>query len=253
MIVFILLILTTLGASIQPTNGEDLRKEIANPTAAIQLLSFDFASHQNSGPYNRSEDVLDTHPRYFTKGENWNLVHHFDIPLVLKPDDVDNNDHFGLGNAAYRMYVSPSKYKDWAWGMGPAIRASTGATEIFNNNSTAAGIAVSVVYQPVIFSMGGELVQLWSDRVNETRVHPIVETHLGAKTTLGFLDTITVDWRAPEGQRFTVPMGMEIRQLFRSELDTPVSVSFGVFGDTTRPDNTSDWHWRLRLNIVNSK
>ncbi|MBO9667262.1 MAG: hypothetical protein J7501_10670, partial [Bdellovibrio sp.] len=196
---------------------------------------------------------LDASPRYFTKGDNWNLIHTFDVPLVYAPDTVENKSHFGLGNMGYRMYVSPASKGDWAWGLGPAIRASTGSSEIFEDNTTAVGVAMSVVYQPMIFSMGGELVQLWSNTVNETLVHPIVDAHIGEKTTLGFLDTITVDWRAEEGQRFTIPMGIEIRQLFRSELNTPLSVSFGVFGDVTRPDHASDWHWTLRLDFVTSK
>lgn len=253
MIVFIVFLLTAMGVYIQPSSQDDLRMELDNPVSAMQVLSLDSENHENSGPYNRTQSLFNVEPRFFSKGVSWNFIHYPSLPLVLQPQENKNASDFGLGNLEYRGYLTPSHTATWPWGVGAAFRVPTGASTIFPENKFAAGIAVAVVYQKSIMTLGGEGVQLWSDNVNETRVRPIVKVRPGKKTTIGFLDTITVNWNAEEDQRWTIPTGIEVSQLFRSYEDMPVNVSLGAFGNVVRPEHTSDWYWRISVDLVMSK
>jgi hypothetical protein len=238
MLVFVIVLLTALGVSIQPSNEKDLRKDLANPVSYNQILTSDFTMHQNTDPFNRSQEIWNLQGKFYSLLDEYVIVHYTTMPLIFQPMDDENRNQFKTGNFEYRGYITSKKQGDWVFAVGPDIR-------MFNSG----GLAVVVIYQPSIFTVGGEGVQIWGEDINQTEVKPIVSLRLGRKTTIGMLDTITVKWLEEKENRWTIPVGLEVGQLFRAQDHLPVNVSFGAFSNVVRPDNASDWYWRLKVDL----
>jgi hypothetical protein len=257
MLVLIICVLTFMGIRVQPENPDDLRRDLANPASATQELTMQYRSNEDYGPYNRAQSILFAQPKFFSRFANFHWAHHLDIPIVEQPDPVRNESTSGLGNTLYRSYLVSDPHngqsQNWVWGAGPALTIPTADPRLNFDQAWLGGVSVLLLYQPSIFTVGAEATQLWGDDVSQIEVRPIVKLRLGTKSTVGLFDTIRMDWRAPEGDHLTFPMGLEFAELFHGPEGRPVTVSFGAFGNIKRPQESSDWYWRLSINVLMSK
>ena len=60
---------------------------------------------------------------------------------------------------------------------------------------------------------------------------------------------INADWKAPSGQKWTVPIGASIGRFVRFG-EMPVSMQAGYYYNIERPDGGSDWELRFQLRLL---
>lgn len=256
MIIFIVFLVTTMSAWLEPHPGDDLRKALENPMADISALPLSFEAHENTPPYNRTQSILNLRTHLPTHIESWTLVNRLNIPLEEQPELDRNASVAGLGDISYRGLFSPKPEK-FIWGIGPYISAPSGTSSLLTSGKWAAGLSAGFLIQPLDLSVGAVFTQIASfagdsskPKINRLEIEPVLVYRFAEKTSLQFLDTIIADWEMAKDDRWNVPVGVQINQLIDKRGVGPVNVSFGAFGNVVRPSGVSDWYWKLQLNFV---
>lgn len=260
MAVALIILFAALGFAVSPNNPNDLRVALSNPVTPIQTLALTLDQNENYGPFNRTQSVLDIEPVFFTNLNEAHWIHRLRLPVLQQPELDQNADSMGIGDFSYKGFYAGLNSGKWKWGVGPWILLPTASKRAMGSGKYSVGPAVVLLYQDGPLSLGGMVTQAWSiagdserDDVNTLEADPLVSMIIGEKTTIDLLDTIYLNWDAPEGNKLTVPMGVKVRQLFRSKKEMPVEGYVGVFGNVIRPDNASDWYWTIGVNMVLSK
>ena len=77
-----------------PAKDEDLQKASQNPIADLVSVPFQSNTNFNSGPFNRTQEVLNIQPVVpMHLGEDWNVISRTIIPLVSQPDPLHRQQH----------------------------------------------------------------------------------------------------------------------------------------------------------------
>lgn len=259
MAVALILLFAALGFSVSSKNPNDLRNTLGNPVALVQTYDFTLNQNQNVGPYNRTQSVFKIDPVFYSKEGDWAWIHRPALLVLQQPDQHDNSDVFGFGDLSYKGYLTPVQHGKWIWGVGPWLIVPSGSSGQLTTGKYSIGPTVALLHQDGPLTLGATVSQVWSfagdgDRedISVVEADPIVRMLIGEKTTIGLLDTIRLNWKAESGQKLTVPMGIEVRQLFRGHT-MPIEAYAGVFGNVIRPDNSSDWYWKIGVNLVISQ
>ena len=87
------------GRSGAPAKDEDLQKASQNPIADLVSVPFQSNTNFNSGPFNRTQEVLNIQPVVpMHLGENWNVISRTIIPLISQPDPLIDSSTNGIGD-----------------------------------------------------------------------------------------------------------------------------------------------------------
>jgi hypothetical protein len=97
------------GRSGAPAKDEDLQKASQNPIADLVSLPFQSNTNFNSGPFNRTQEVLNIQPVVpMHLNEDWNVISRTIIPVVSQPDPLINSSTNGIGDVTQSLFLSPT-------------------------------------------------------------------------------------------------------------------------------------------------
>jgi hypothetical protein len=104
--------------------------------------------------------------------------------------------------------------------------------------------------------LGGLVNNVWAiygggprTNYNVTTVQPFVNYNFGHGTYLTFSPIITANWEATSGNRWTVPVGGGVGQIFKLG-EQPVNAQIGAYYNVVRPDFGPDWSIRFQLQLL---
>ena len=101
------------------TKDEDLAKASQNPIADLVSVPFQSNTNFNSGPFNRTQEILNIQPVVpMHLNEDWNVISRTIIPLVSQPDPLINSSTNGIGDITQSLFLSPSNAGKLIWGVG---------------------------------------------------------------------------------------------------------------------------------------
>ena len=80
-------------------------------------------------------------------------------------------------------------------------------------------------------------------------IQPFVNYNLSSGWYLTSVPVISADWKAPSGQKWTVPMGGGIGRFVRVG-QMPLSVQAGYYYNVEKPDGAAGWALRLQLRLL---
>jgi hypothetical protein len=113
----------------QAQDSEDLRAKVQNPISSLISLPFKF--NFDYGAPNGEASFLNIQPVVPVTVGDWNLANRAIIPLIDNPGEVAGTLNIpnpipgegatGLGDINYSLFLSPVKYKNAIWGIGPSI------------------------------------------------------------------------------------------------------------------------------------
>jgi hypothetical protein len=242
-------------------SDEELQKKLSNPLADLVSLPFQYTGNANAGPLDKAQHTLNIQPVYpTTLNAEWSLIHRAIVPLLSQPAFTPGEDRKGgLGDIVYEGYFAPTpKPGGLIWGVGPAIQLKTATDDRLGSGKWAAGPAFVALEQSGQWSLGALVTQLWSfagddnrAAISQFQLQPIVSYRLSGKNTIGYLGTITANWKEDRSsQRWTVPLGMSYSILTRPAGMGPVNFILGAGYNVIRPDNAADWFVRFQVNFV---
>ena len=142
------------------------------------------------------------------------------------------------------------------WKLGPQVVRPSASDDPLGEGTWSAGVAsVAFAVEGVRFygALGSERCALAGEvdrgTANGFLIQPFVNYNLVDGWYLTSVPVINADWKAPNGQKWTVPIGAGIGRFVRFG-GMPVSVQGGYYHNVEKPDGGSDWALRFQLRLL---
>jgi hypothetical protein len=251
------------GASQQSL--EDVSKQLNNPVADIWSLNFQFNRYYLNGKVTdrtREQALLNFQPVlpvHLT--ENWNLITRPVFPFIFNSPAFEPgkgwHDESGFADVALLSLLSPAKLTSGLiWGLGPTFIFPTASDNSLGQGKYQAGPAAVGLYIGKEWIFGTLVQQWWSfagdngsrPGTNQANIQYFIQYLFGDHWQIGMAPNILVDWKADQGQRFTVPVGLGIGKLVKIG---PLPVKFTLEGDymAVNPDDFGQ-RYGVRFQII---
>lgn len=254
---FLSLVLLGVALSAHAQNVDELAKKTQNPIGDIISVPFQFNFNPDIGPFGRPQDLLNIQPVVpFRVHPDWNLIVRTIVPVLSQPVGAAQRD-YGLGDIQLQTFLSPSAPSAFIWGVGPVVQMPTRSEPTLGNGLWGAGIGGVVVNISGPWVYGALVNHVWSIgdptatrfEYSVTTIQPFVNYNFGRGLALGISSTSTANWDAAPGQKWTVPLGAMLTQTFVFNKQ-PMSLGAGAFYNVVRPDNASDWQFRIQYSLI---
>jgi len=238
-------------------SAAELAKKAQNPIANMISVPFQNNTNFGLGEYNRSQNVLNIQPVLPTSLGKWNLINRFIVPLVSQPVlSTESDSKFGLGDIVYEGFFTPVGSGKITWGVGPVLIIPTASNALLGSGKWSAGPAAIVVAFAGKFVLGGVAYNAWSfagkkDRadVNQGFVQYFVNYNLPKAWYITSAPAITVNWDAPENNKWIVPFGGGMGKIFaigKQKLNGQVR----AYWNAVKPDAVNGPDWTLIAQLV---
>jgi hypothetical protein len=233
---------------------EELSKEVANPLA--DLISFPIQNNLDTGlgDFDRSRNVLNIQP--VVPFSNGRIITRTIVPFVWIPDISSESESFssGLSDIQATVFFAPER-EGATIGYGAVLEVPTGGSAR-GSEKWSLGPSVVALVAPGDWTLGLLANNIWSiagdaDRadVNKGLAQYFIVRQLGSGWYVNSAPIITVNWKAPEGQRWIVPFGLGAGKLhFFGRL--PINAQVGAYYNAVKPDIGPDWQFRFQVQFV---
>jgi hypothetical protein len=244
----------------QTTDVAGIAGAARNPIAAVVNLPLELSAGFNSGASGRALYATNFQPVIpITLSDQWNLITRTSLTLAWQPAmGTGESGTFGLGAVQVGAVLSPALAQNGnVWGVGAVVQVPTATDEALGSRLWGVGPAVVALTTPDPFMLGFLVTNLWSLGSNPESRYNVMSLQLLASYDLperpgayvSFAPTITADWEAPGGQRWTVPLGLSIGQAFEFGRQA-FNLEVGAYYNAIRPETAAEWQVRLQLSLL---
>jgi hypothetical protein len=252
-------------ASSTPSASE-LAKEISNPVTSLWQLQLQFnnvqletgGSSPVGGEWVNNLYFQPVMPVSLTKGVNLItrpvLTLYNSVPIPTGPSSTERKTTFG--DMTLAQVLSPAGTEPWIFGAGPTWIFPTAGSDATGQGKWQVGPAVGGGYITPKFMIAAFAQQWWSfagdadrESTSQLRVLPLIFRFFGKGWSVGYSGDILADFKAPSGQKWTVPLGLSIGKVaFLGKLPVQVQIAGQYFVE--RPTGGPDWNVQLQLTPV---
>lgn len=237
---------------------QELAKKSQNPVGNIISIPFEFRTYDDtdSGLELNSLMIKPVYP--MDLGEDYILINRFIIPVI----DVENKgdsfqlsnsstipagaDRTGLGNIQYQSFVTSSNPGAVIYGVGLALELPTHAGNLGTDKYSAGPTAI-VLSMPGKWVIGALAQNLWDvggpgdDDINQFLFQYFINYNISNGWYLTTTPTMTADWEADSGNRWTIPVGGGVGKLHKFGGKVPVDFKLQAYSNVEKPSGGSDW------------
>jgi len=258
--VFILGCLLAFAASsavAQQEDAEALAKKAQNPIANMISVPIQTNTNFNVGPLNGTQEVVNIQPVIPIKlTDDWNVITRWITPVIYQPSfGPGQGDTFGLGDINPSFFFSPAG-GDLVWGVGPTVVVPTATNRSLGQGKLSFGPTAVIVYTPGHWVLGALVNNVWSvagdshrPNVNQGLLQPIVNYNIEDGWYVMSAPIITANWNAPNGNKWTVPIGGGGGKLVRVG-GLPLNISLQAFDNVVSPASGPDWTIRFQVQAL---
>jgi len=260
-----ILLLSSIAAAQQKPEDEgeqkELTKQVQNPVSRLISVPLQNNSNFGIGPLDRTQNVLNIQPVIPSRlGENWNLITRVVMPVVLRPN-LNQRDAsiMGLGDINPTFFLSPARRGKLIWGIGPDFVLPTATNSLLGQGKWSGGPAVVALVQPDPWSIGVLINNVWSfagesdkPAVNQLLLQYFLNYNLKKGWYIALQPIITANWKATNGNTWTVPFGGGVGRVFRLVYQ-PVNVTLQFYGNAVHPAGASPWSMRVQMAFLYPK
>jgi hypothetical protein len=249
---------TLLASNASAQDTPELAQLAQNPIAKAISLPFQNNLNFGVGPRNDAQDTLNIQPVLpFDIGTNWNVIARAIIPVAYEPPlGEGTNSTVGLGDTSLALYLSPAHPGKIIWGVGPAFTFATASHDELGQGKFDAGLSAVALTIRGHWLIGALVTDVASvsgasdrDSVHQMTLQPFVNYNFPRGWYLASSPIITANWKAPNGQRWTVPLGGGAGRAFRLG-DQAVNFQVQVFKNVVSPHDASDWTLRMQFQLL---
>lgn len=246
----------------QEKSTSDLAKAAQNPIADMISLPFQNNTNFNFGPLDKTQNVLNIQPVYpVNLNSDWNLITRTIFPLISQPATAPGQDReFGLGDIQFSAFFSPINPTagGTTWGVGAIAQLDSASDDRLGQGAWGLGpTAVALKFAgPWVY--GGLVNNVWSvsedagrQKVNQFLFQPFVNYNFPQYRGryLSFAPIITANWEADSGNKWTVPLGLGIGQIFKIGKQ-PANGLVAAYYNVEKPEFAADWQLRIQLQLL---
>jgi len=248
----------------KPQGGGDLAAKVQNPVAS--MISVPFKNIIDFGAPNGSAYFLNIQPVIPITVGPVNLINRTIIPIVHVPGLIAGTPEIpggvggpsatGLGDINHSTFLSPANPGKVIWGLGPSLNFPSATSNQLGSGKWSVGPTAVVLTQPKPWTLGVLARQLWSfagdkDRahVNQFLLEPFVNYNLSKGWYLISDIVMTANWKAPGGNKWTVPLGGGLGKLFKIG-NQPINTRVEAYYNVVKPDNGPDWSLSFTIQFL---
>ena len=244
-------------------NAAEMAKKLQDPLANIKALMTDNDVNFNSGNDETSYG-FQLQPVYAVPFEDkgFNLVNRAVIPimgiapLADKPpilgDQLPPGDDrtWGLSDSLLQFFFSPRTDSAWKWGVGPMFSLPTRTDDLLKGPGWGGGPVAVLVGGSGNLSTAFIAGHLWGEENNfSTSIfQPMLFYNLPNSWTIHYNNTISYDWSADSGNRWTVPVGIAASKTIATKNGHGFEFFVGPYYNVERPEGTADWTIKWGIN-----
>lgn len=237
----------------------DLAKTAQNPIADLISLPLQNNFEFGVGPGNDMRYTLNIQPVMPQAiGKDWNWIHRVIAPVIYQPEVVSGgDDRFGFGDLQYQGFLGPATPGEAGiiWGAGPVLSIPTAGADILGTGKWSAGAGIIGLRMVGPWVYGALVNNIWSfengnDRpgVNLMTLQYFVNYNF-PKCYLTTSPINTVNWKADDDQRWTIPLGGGIGKVLKIG-KVPVNTLLQAYTNVEHPDNGPEWSVRLQFQFL---
>ena len=220
-------------------------QEKLNPLADViklpAMLSFGFGF----GPERNTQPTLNFQPVIpFRLTEDWRVITRSSLSIIHLPDP---DDVTGLGDLNVSLFLTPARTGSWVWGVGPIFQFPTATDTTLGTGKWSAGPTGALLYVNGPWVNGILASQLWSfagptsrQDVSLTKIEVLLSYTFANNWYVQTNPTFSCDWKAPSGQGWVVPIGIDIGKVFPIG-SRSLSLQVGAYYNVKKPDGAADW------------
>lgn len=239
----------------QPTSLEDLAALRANPLSGLRNASLSYQANVDFASGTQSLWTLQA-VWPFALSKDWSLITNPIVSVLAQPGaQPGDNRVAGLGDTTVNAVVTPTETGALIWGMGIELELPTATASELGSSRWAAGPALGLFVQPNPWTAGVLLENLWSfagsggQPVDEFSAEYFLTWNLPHGWFLESNATVTADWEADHGNRWTVPVGAGFGKVFTIGKQS-VSPSVQAFYNAVRPSIGPKWSASISLQLL---
>ena len=248
----------------------DIQAMTQDPLADLTALVLDNAISFRTGPDNKEAYVFQAQPVHaldFTD-VGFHLITRGVIPLLGSPGRVlpllevdgsvtDSSDSYkwGLGDSMLQLFAVPQLDLPFKIGGGPAFSFNTHTSDELKGSGWGMG-PVGVLVADV-GPVGGAVIlgnmTSYDGDFNTGFVQPMLfydMPFINEGMSLSYNNTISANWKESGRDRWNVPLGLTLSQLFVPSDSFAVDVGVGAYGMPARPRSSATWQLKFTIFIV---
>ena len=242
-----------------PPDTTGLAKESQNPVASLVSIPLQFNINSGGGLEDGSFLLFNFQPVIpFRLNDDWNMIVRTIVPVVSIPGP-DTNRFSGMADIQEQIFLSPSKSGKLIWGVGPQVSFPTGTTVPTETGSWAAGPTFVALTMPGPWVIGAVANNVWtfsdsgdSTELNQFFMQPFANYNFGKGWAISTAPAITANWDAPDGQKWTVPVGIGIGRttVFNGR---PMTLAVQYYHNVEHPENAAANTVRFQVTLLYPK
>lgn len=255
------------AAAQEADRAEELSRLLQNPLASISAVMTD-----NDVSFRAGED---DEPAY---GFQLQPVHAFDfpdegftfipraiVPILGVPGGADllrlgeprapGGTTWGLGDITTQFFFAPHMESAWKIGVGPQISWNTHTDDAVAGPGWGGGVAAVLVGgigdDVSIAVLGGNHWGFDGD-FSTLFIQPMIYYNLDflPGAYVAYNNTFGVDWKAPSGDRVTLPLGLTVGRTFDLGGGYGLDLALGAYGFAVRPEGGPAWQIKYALTVL---
>jgi len=243
-------------------SAEELAKLAQNPVGNLISLPFQNNTNLNFGPLKKTQNILNIQPVVPIEiSKEWNIITRTIVPVVSQPPLFAGDSRLdGIGPTVFSAFLSPADPKGGLiWGAGPVIQIPTTSDSKLGSYRWGLGPTFVILHlekgDPWVY---GFLVNnIWSvangagGAYNNLTLQPFLnynfKEHEGLYLTTSPI--VTANWETNSSNRWTVPIGGGIGQIFHFG-KLPVNAQISGYYNLVRPEFGANWQIRAQVQLM---
>jgi hypothetical protein len=201
----------------------ELAQKSQNPVGNLISVPFENNTDFGVGQEDATVNTLKLKPVYPTRLGSVILINRAILPITYQEERAPGEgSEFGLGDLTYQAFFTPAVPKKVIWGLGPAFVIPTHTADRLGTDKWSTGPAFVILAKPRPWLFGALVQNFWSfagpddePSVNLFSFQYFINYNFEGGWYLTSTPTMTANWQADSGDRWTIPVGGGIGKLVR--------------------------------------
>jgi hypothetical protein len=240
-------------------SASELNQQITNPVGNVWSLQSQFQNFKlSNGQWNNVWNFQPGLPVSLTK--DWNLITRPVIPFYnIVPHETAPGEFTrtaGFGDITLSEIFSPAHAGNWLLGAGPTFIFPSASSTFTGQGKVAVGPVGLVGYMTKDFILGVFPQQWFAIAGSPSRpytsnlnLQPIATMFFGDGWDVGYSGNILANWRAPSGDVWTVPVGLNIGKVVKFG-PLPVKLQLAAQYMPVHPNSGPKYNLQIQITPV---
>jgi len=240
----------------------DLAKQSQNPVANLISLPLQYNYYTAGGLGDNSEMILNVQPVLpLPVGERWLVISRTIVPFVSIPLSVPfpltgDIRTGGIADVQEEAFFTKKEPEKFTWGVGPIFSFPTATNRLARTGQWGMGPTAVGLVTPgpwVIGLLANNVWRIGGDAhghvLNNFTLQPFINFNLPFAWAISTSPLMTADWSAPEGERWTVPIGAGVSKIAHIG-DQPMSFEMQYYHNVNHPSTSGAESLRLEATML---